>query len=261
MRARCPADDLAERAHAWCETEDRVAAAFVYGSVAQGQADEWSDLDLLIVAGIGSRDSLWAEREEWAGRILDGPVVLSGELSWQRPYRYAAYRADAVQLDLTIDEGHAQPWRGVADGFVTIFDRDNKLADKLRAELVGWKPRPAEADIEDGPTWVWLKYLAGRLRRGQFWMVRCGLASLSYERIVPLLGVTPNAMETTLSEARQRQLHDALPVSNDPAELARALRATTALYAEALDAWADRTGRPRPHHPMAPAVLARIEHL
>ncbi|NYH91262.1 hypothetical protein F4554_003900 [Actinopolymorpha rutila] len=232
----------------------------MYGSVAQGQADEWSDLDLLVVAGTGSRESLWAEREEWAGRILAGPVVLSGELSWQRPYRYAAYRADAVQLDLTIDEGHAEPWRGVADGFVTISDRDN-LADRLRADLVDWKPRPAEADIKDGPTWVWLKYLAGRLRRGQFWMVRCGLASLSYERIVPLLGASPNAMETTLSEAVQRQLHEALPASDDPAELARGLRATTALYVQALDVWANRTGRSRPHHPMAPAVLSRIEQL
>lgn len=261
LDATTPAGELADRARDWAGTDSRVSAAFVYGSVASGRSDEWSDLDLLVVTEDGSRESLWADRADVADRILGGGgAVSSGELGWQRPYRYAAYRADAVQLDLTIDEGTAKPWRGLADGFVALFDRAG-LAERLRTELDGWRPPAAEAEPNDGSTWVWLKYLAGRLRRGQLWMVRCGLPNLSYDRILPLLGVSPNEMETVLSAEWQRRLRDALPTSNDRDELARALRTTAELYADALDDWSIRTSKPRPEHALAPVILERLRGL
>jgi hypothetical protein len=261
MTPTCPAEKMAERARDWAASDGRVAAAFIYGSVAKGQADEWSDLDLLVVAEVGARERLWAGRAELAARILgDGGVVWDGELGHQRPYRYAAYRGDAAQLDLTVDEGNAQPWRGLADGFVTIADR-YALAERLRSELDGWRPPEPAAARDLGGAWLWLKYLAGRLRRGQVWMVRCGLSSFAYERILPLLGVSPNAMESVLTEIQQRRLHAALPTSDETGELARSLRATAELYGEALTEWARRTGNERPEHPLAATILARIKGL
>nr|WP_238362395.1 phosphotransferase [Actinopolymorpha pittospori] len=202
---------MLERAKEWASGDDRISAALVYGSVATGRADEWSDLDLLVVTA-GDREEVWAERQQIADRVLGGEgCVWAGEVSHQRPYRYAAYRADAAQLDLTMDDGRAKPWRGLADGFVAILDRDDIVA-KLRADFEGWKPLEPDVEVSDGATWVWLKYLAGRLRRGQHWMVRCGLVSLAYERIVPLLGVSPNAVETALPAELRTRLHGAIAV-------------------------------------------------
>ena len=56
----------------------------------------------------------------------------------------------------------------------------------------------------------------------------------------------------------RRRFDAAAPRSTEPGELARSLRATAELYDAALDRWAERTGRPRPRHPLAPGALARI---
>lgn len=64
------AEQMAERARAWGNADPRVSALLVYGSVAQGRADEWSDLDLLIVSVPGARAALWSERAALADRLL-----------------------------------------------------------------------------------------------------------------------------------------------------------------------------------------------
>ncbi|HEY8457192.1 MAG TPA: nucleotidyltransferase domain-containing protein [Actinopolymorphaceae bacterium] len=258
MARALPAEELADRAAAWARSDERVLAAFGYGSLARGDANDWSDLDLLVVVKPGTRDAMWAEREEIAGRILAGDgVVFSQELAWQRPFRFQAWRKDGLQVDLTFDEGQAEPWDGIAGGFLTLFDRDN-LAEQLRSALSQW--RPVEPHVEV-PNWIWLKYLASRLRRGQLWLVRSGLVSFVSEEVVPLLGVTSNAVESTLSPSDQRRLHAALPASADPDELARALRASAELYDYALDVWASRTGHQRPRHPLESLVRQRIDEI
>src|SRR5690606_37572070 len=108
MARALPAEELADRAAAWARSDERVLAAFGYGSLARGDASDWSDLDLLVVVKPGTRDAMWAEREEIAGRILAGDgVVFSQELAWQRPFRFQAWRKDGLQVDLTFDEGQA----------------------------------------------------------------------------------------------------------------------------------------------------------
>src|SRR5438132_8303322 len=104
---------LCERARQWAVEDERVAAAIVYGSVAQGQSNDLSDLDLLVVARPGQRDQLWLEREQLAERILGAGAIFQQEPSWQRPFRYQAWRSDLVEIDLTYDESAAAVWAGL----------------------------------------------------------------------------------------------------------------------------------------------------
>lgn len=53
-----PAEEMAARAAVWARADAAVRAAIVYGSVAQGTANEESDLDLIVVAEPGQRDGL-----------------------------------------------------------------------------------------------------------------------------------------------------------------------------------------------------------
>ena len=55
-----PAERMAERAAAWAESDAAVRAVIVYGSVAQGSADDDSDLDVIVVAEPGQREALGA---------------------------------------------------------------------------------------------------------------------------------------------------------------------------------------------------------
>ena len=148
--ARIPAEDMIERARAW---------------VAPGE-----------------RDALWAERGSVVDRILGGEHVYAQELSWQRPYRFGAYRADLVQAVLET-------------------------------------------------------------------------------RVLPLWGVATNAVETALGPDDHAALTAALPTSNDAAELKRAVRVCAELYESALTRWAERTGRPRPENPLAPAIRRYLDDL
>jgi hypothetical protein len=54
-----PAEQMAGRITAWARSDGTVRAMIVYGSRAQGTADEDSDLDVIIVAEPGQRDALW----------------------------------------------------------------------------------------------------------------------------------------------------------------------------------------------------------
>jgi hypothetical protein len=192
-----PTIGLYERARAWAVSEQRVAAALVYGSVARGDIHDLSDLDLLVVAQLDQRDVLWQDREALAARILGAPIIFHQEPSWQRPFRFQAWRADLVQVDLTFDQGAAIPWEGITQGFAVLVDRAG-IADQLRATLASWQRPVFDAAAYDQGTWPWLWWLVGRLRHGQYWIVRYGVMDTLNNRVLPLLGVIGPGAEQTL---------------------------------------------------------------
>src|SRR5437879_5560864 len=253
-----PAKSAAERATAWAEGDERVSGAIVYGSVAHGTDHAFSDVDFVIVAARGQRDALWAEREHIAAVMLDGPVASSQEPTWQRPFRYQAFGTEMdVMADLTFDEGDAWAWAGLADGYDVVVDRDG-VAERLAAAMAALAPVEVDAIALDQSTWPWFLHMDSHLRRHHHWAVRAGLYDTLGNRVVAMLGARFNTAESMLSPEHYAALTDAAPRSSDGPELRRALRATVALYDIALDVWAARTGRERPHHPLAPAVRQRI---
>ena len=252
-----PAEEMAERAAWWARAEPAVRAAVVYGSVAQGTADGESDLDLVVVAGPGQRDALWDRREQISEQLHDAPVVRSQEPFWQRPFRYQTWQGDLTELDLTFDEGHVAPWAALARGFRMLVDKGGVEA-QLRSDLDGWRPPEVDAAASEPGTWLWLAYLRGKLRHGETWMVRYGVMDTLNNRVLPLLGTAGHSAARDLDAAALARLEEAAPVSCDPDELLRSLRATARVYAWALDVWAERTGRDRPRNALTPAIAARL---
>ena len=247
-----------DRAREWAQSEERVAAAFVHGSVAHGNDNDLSDLDFIVVACEGKRDELWAEREQIAAQVLAAPIAWSWELPWQRPYRYQAWLDDLSMLDFTLDESKVFVWHGLAGGLETLVDRAGVEA-QFHADIAALPFQEFDAVTLNASTWNFLNWLAGRLLHGQYWFVRANLHEPLGTRILPLLGTTAYDAERDLSNEELAAVIDASPRSSEPAELLRALRATVALYDRALDRWAERTGRPRPIHPLAAAISARVD--
>lgn len=252
-----PAEMLAARAAEWAASDNAVRAAVVYGSLAQGTAGRYSDLDLIVVAEPGQRDALWDRRAQISELVHGRPVTWAQEPSWQRPYRYQTWDEKLLELDLTFDEERVMPWAALARGFVTLADKA-AVAAALRADLASWRRPEFDAPALDGGTWLWLNYLRGRLERGEAWIVRYGVMDTLNNRIVPLLGAAGHSAHHELDAEDLDRLQHAAPTSSDPAELRRSLRATAELYERALNRWADRTGLPRPHNPLAPAILDRL---
>jgi hypothetical protein len=252
-----PAEEMAARAAEWAGADAAVRAAIVYGSVAQGTADEESDLDLIVVAEPGQRDALWARRAQIAAVLLGRDLAWSQEPLWQRPHRYKSWDDNLADLDLTFDEEYAAPWAALVKGFRAIVDKAD-VETRLRYDIANWQPPEFDAPAFDGGTWAWLNYLHGKLRRGEAWFVRYGVMDTLNNRVVPLLGGAGHSAHRDRDAADITLLHDAAPNSAELAELRRSLRATADLYSLALDRWSERTGRPRPENPLAALILERL---
>jgi predicted nucleotidyltransferase len=257
MLMTIPAEQIADRAAAWAESDAAVRAMIVYGSLAQGTADDDSDLDVIIVAEPGQRDALWDRREQISDLLHGRHAVWHQEPLWQRPYRYQSWDENLTELDLTLDEEHVEPWAALTRGFLAVVDKA-EVAARLRSDLSSWQPREFDAAAFDGGTWLWLNYLRGKLRHGEAWMVRYGVMDTLNNRILPLLGTAGHSAHHSLDAADIDRIHRAAPTSAEPAELRRFLRATAELYAWALDRWSQRTGQPVPRNPLAPAILDKL---
>jgi hypothetical protein len=258
MPMAIPAELMAQRAAAWAGSDAAVRAMIVYGSLAQGTADEDSDLDVIIVAEPGQRDALWDRREQVSTLIHGGhDAIWHQEPLWQRPYRYQSWDEKLTELDLTLDEEHAQPWAALTRGFLPLVDKA-EVAARLRSDLATWKPPEFDAPAFDGGTWLWLNYLRGKLRHGEAWMVRYGVMDTLNNRVLPLLGTAGHSAHHSLDAADIARVHHAAPASAEPAELRRSLRATAELYAWALDQWSQRTGQPVPRNPLTPAITDKL---
>jgi hypothetical protein len=211
----------------------------------------------MVIAEPGQREALWERREQIAELLLGRQPAWSQEPRWQRPYRYQGYDEHLVEVDLTFDEEFAAPWAALALGVDAIVDKAD-VAARLRSDLAGWQAPEFDAPLFDGGTWAWLNYLHGKLRHGEAWQARYGVMDTLNNRVLPLLGSARHCAHRDLAAADLARIHEAAPASSEPAELHRSLLATAELYRWALGRWSQRTGRPRPHSPLADHVLRML---
>jgi hypothetical protein len=179
-------------------------------------------------------------------------------VSWQRPFRHQAWPATFdVMVDLTFDEHSLELWRGPADAFAVLVDRED-IETRLRADLKRWEPPPLEVEAIDSSAWPWLAYLDSNCRNGRRWAVRAELHSFLNDRVIPVLTRRSDSTERDLSAHDLQDLHEAAPASGNAEELRRSIRATAMLYVRALEQWKSRTGTQVARHPMADMLLDRF---
>jgi len=92
---------LFERARAVLEPDRRVGSVTVGGSVGAGTADEWSDLDLHVVATEEGFDDLVADWPRWLAEIT--PTVFARTPI--APFVVNAVTNEGLTLDLAISKG------------------------------------------------------------------------------------------------------------------------------------------------------------
>ncbi len=251
------ASECRERAGRWAETETRLAAAIVFGSVASRRDGEFSDLDLVLVAKQGQRQSLWQERERIASLLLGEDVSWAHEPTWHREFKYQAWRPSFdVMVDLTFDEEVPELWRGLVDACEVLVDHA-AVTHHLSREVSAWKPPEVDAAFINDSAWPWLGYLDSNLRHGKCWTVRSSLHDFLSTRVLPLLADRADATEIDLAAEDRQAVHDAAPAAGDATELRRSLRAAADLYVKALER-RSASGGTKASHPMARSILDRL---
>jgi aminoglycoside 6-adenylyltransferase len=193
-------DRLIARLTAWAEGEENIRAALIIGSRARRDhpADEWSDLDVILLARDPERyraTGAWIEEigEPWltfVERTPDGGherrVLYAGGLD-------VDLVPDAAEgSERALDEGDLPPMfrdmlrRGVR----FLVDKDG-LADRLPVlapEPPAWEP-PDEAAFLNltHDLWFHAVWTAKKLRRGELWMAHSCCDSYMKRRLLQML--------------------------------------------------------------------------
>lgn len=127
---------------------DRLLAVALFGSVARGEGDEASDLDLLLVHG--------GESQETLARVLREARELRATLEY-RTLRALGFLPEPAPVLLTRERLAEHPWLllDVADHGIVLLDREGLLQRELdavrqRLEFLGSR----KVTLPDG-SWYW----------------------------------------------------------------------------------------------------------
>ncbi|HJS29605.1 MAG TPA: aminoglycoside 6-adenylyltransferase [Anaerolineales bacterium] len=157
-----------------CQADERIVAAFLSGSYARGTADEFSDLDLNLIAADGDYAEVLSERDDFV-RNLGEPAFIE---DFGNPDILFYILTDGSEGELAF--GRESSFGGVASGeFKVLLDKKGILAGaafpKGRANL--------EAQREESRrviTWFWheMSHFITALGRGQLWWAQGQLEAL-----------------------------------------------------------------------------------
>lgn len=186
-----------ERFIAASKSDARIVAAALYGSNAQGTADEYSDLDLAVITTDEAFDDFVAQRDEFV-RLLGDPLFVT---SFDNPNFVFCILADGTDIELML--GHiSQPNLDTGVPYQVLLDKQDFFAHS--------PPTPAppastaqEKTLRDLITWFWhdLSHFIAAMGRGQLWwaygqldilrMMCVNLARFSHDFSDPEVGQDP----------------------------------------------------------------------
>jgi hypothetical protein len=196
-----------------CSADDRVVAAFLAGSRARGEADEYSDVDLCVITTDDAAESFTDELTGFI-RQLGEPIFVE-DFGLERIL--FVILSDGTELELFV--GHEGALEELHTGpFETLIDKRNILSGK---QLPFPQPDPAEQreQLRRVLTWFWhdLSHFMAALARSDLWWSQGQLEAL--RRYCVNLMRIEHGVEA--QEEAYEKLRTAVPVS----ELA-ALQAT-----------------------------------
>ena len=114
---------IVSRFLAACQADERIVAAFLGGSYARHEADEFSDLDLFFVTTDEAYDAFLAEKESFARRMGE-PLFLD---DFGVPYGYCFILSDGSEGEFWF--GRARDIQDIYSGpYKVLLDKKNVLS-------------------------------------------------------------------------------------------------------------------------------------
>lgn len=230
------ATSVVDRLLARCAADRRFVGVVLGGSAARGQADEHSDLDLVLVCRDEDHAELLAATPLLAEDL--GPLLASftGEHVGEPRLLIALYGPPLLHVDLKLVARRDAGSR-VEDGLI-LWERDGAIT-AARAHVDAAWPMPSPQWIEDR-FWVWVHYGATKIARGELFECLDLLAMLRGVVLGPLVAVRAGSRPQGVRrvEAIAPEVVPALAATlgaHDRAACATALQAAVTLYRELRD--------------------------
>ena len=209
------------------------------GSFAAGRMDEFSDLDLVLVAHPSAWPGILDQRRALAASL--GPLLagFTGEHVGEPRLLICLYGPPLVHVDLKFVMP-ADLTARVEDP-VLLWDRDGTVAAAL-AHGPAVYPPPDLQWIEDR-FWVWVHYGATKIGRGELLEACDSLAFLRTQVLGPLALHQAGARPTGVRRLEEQAVHHVEPLRRtiatpDRGDCLRAFQAAIGLYRELRDALA-----------------------
>lgn len=179
------------------EGDERVAAAWVFGSLGRGEADDLSDIDLRVIVTDDYIADICTERQAFAAQV--GEAVLLQEAPQNRP------AGGAFLLTLYAGEFGPQEvdwtWEPLSSACLWPQTRIllNRAGLSKQGEMPwGYQPRPAQAPLDEAMQrvssfWAMLLIVAKYAARNPWEdaMGLLGMAVRPLQEVSEYLGVTP----------------------------------------------------------------------
>lgn len=218
---------LLQRAVNQFEDDDKAVGMILGGSLAHGNADFYSDVDLYVVTRDETLETLFEERNAAARTIgspwfgFDVEPVPGGSRDYIVTY------PGPVKLDLMYySESEMLPapkWAGC----VVLKDESGLITDVLaRSSDLAPSLPPPEALLElDQKFWTWCWYVFGKIMRGELWEALDGVHSIRSQVLLPMLDWTFD---------RRHEGYRRLENKVDPETAARLARTVSTLDPESM---------------------------
>jgi predicted nucleotidyltransferase len=132
--------DLFGRVLRAAESDDRVRAVWLGGSVGRGIADAGSDLDVVLAIAPEVFDEFTRAWREWLGRVT--PVVLARELP-RLPGSFYSVTPDCLRLDVVAEPAGASRPADLARRLLVLHKDSAPTAPEPMAEPAAAGPNPA----------------------------------------------------------------------------------------------------------------------
>lgn len=246
-----------------CSADDRIVAALLAGSLAQGEADAYSDIDLCAITTDDGFESVLAERETLIRRL--GVPLFIETFGHDRNVHFIL--EDGAECELLLEPERALGRLDVGP-FEALVDKRGILAG---ARFPFAAPDPAEQRerLRELLTWFWhdLSHLVAALGRDDLWWAQGQIEQLRRD-CVNLVRIR-HGVEA--QEEAYEKLTKAIPIAQlsplqptfcamDRHEMLQAALAIVAFFREQAPPVAESEGSPYPSE-LARLMSGRLEEL
>lgn len=246
-----------DRALPVLRADPRLTAVLAGGSWLDGSLDQWSDIDLVLVAEDQSYDDVMRSREELAAGLGTFLSAFTGEHVGEPRLLVCLYDQPVLHVDLKFVRAGDLADR--VEDPVVLWDRDGRADEALAAGHGQW-PSPAP-DWFEPRLWTWVHYALTKVGRGELLEAAAMVDEIRLFVLGPLAqrraGVRMRGMRHLERDAPAEAARLAATVARpERTDVLRALRETVALYR---DLRADAPpGRPSPAEQPVVALLEEM---
>lgn len=211
--------------------DSRFTGLLAGGSLIHGGVDEFSDLDLVLVAADSAYDAVMKDRRAIAERYGDLLAAFTGEHVGEPRLLICLYGPDLVHVDLKFVA--ADTLTHLIERPLILFDRDGSMAALLDKAHVRWPDR--EIAWFEERFWIWIHYGATKLGRGELFEAIAMLAFIRDQVLGPLIYKREGQPQRGARRLEQKFPHDterlkATLADHDRDSVKAALNAAITLY-------------------------------